>query len=79
MRDALRVELTNMEEKLNNIRKELDDASNLLITSSQVASEQEGSMRTLSKGTREKVCQLLTYLLMLMMLYSLTLFCCCYC
>jgi hypothetical protein len=45
-----------MEEKLNATRRELDEASNMLITTSQVAKEQpRGSMVGVSKGIREKV------------------------
>jgi hypothetical protein len=56
MRDALRGDLQAMEEKLNATRRELDEASNMLITTSQVAKEQpRGSMVGVSKGIREKV------------------------
>jgi hypothetical protein len=56
MRDALRSELKSMEEKLNFIRKDLDDATSMLLSTSQVAAQQpRGGMVTVSRDVREKV------------------------
>mmetsp|Transcript_27391 Transcript_27391/g.46286 ORF Transcript_27391/g.46286 Transcript_27391/m.46286 type:complete len:2248 (+) Transcript_27391:148-6891(+) len=63
MRDALRGDLQALEEKLNSTRRELDEASNMLISTSQVAKEQpRGSMVGVSKGIRDKVTTLSTTL-----------------
>ena len=56
MRDALRSDLQAVEEKLNGIRRDLDEASGMLLSTSQVARDQpRGSMVGVSRGIREKV------------------------